>query len=285
MPNMDTPTINPELFRNLSVYQDVRIDGRTVLKGERDCDARWNAIAPYLPGGTLLDIGANFGWFGLRWCETFESGQVVSVEADERSATVQRAVLAANCAERIYLLTAKANAGMAKRWSNAGQRFDAVLLLSILHWIRDHRALLKGLGRIAGRMFIEQPHPSERGAGDEQLRREIGPIGPYLGELFPDRSVVHLASWSSHRESEQPRELWMVSEPAGWQPTNGIVDRVPLLDLEPAWPPRSWWQRQEDVRHLRSQLTALPEHGVLTPQRRFKRGVRKILGGMRRWFV
>ncbi|MBL8829897.1 MAG: class I SAM-dependent methyltransferase [Planctomycetaceae bacterium] len=281
---MDAPTIDLALFHNLSVYQDVRIAGRTVLKGARDCEGRWNAIAPYLSGGVLLDVGANFGWFGLRWCETFETGQVVSVEADERSATVQQAVLAANQAERIFLLTAKANAHMAQRWIDAGQRFDAVLLFSILHWIRDHRALLEGLARIAGRMFIEQPHPSESGAGDEQLRREIGPIGPYLGELFPDRSVVHLTSWASHRECEQPRELWMVGEPAGWQPTNGSVDRATLLDLEPAWPPRSWWQRQSDVRHLTRQLAALPEHGVLTPRRRLQRGVRKILGSLRRWF-
>lgn len=283
MTDQQSSPLAPNLFRNLSVYQDVRIGGRTVLPGARDCETRWNAIAPYLSGGTLLDIGANFGWFGLRWCETFERGQVVSVEADERSALVQREVLAANDMQRIFLLTARANAGMVRRFATVGQRFDAVLLFSILHWIRDHRALVEQLGRIAGRIFIEQPHPDEWGAGDERLRREIGPLGPYLGELLPDRSIVQLATWPSHRPSEHPRELWMVCEPTGWQPATQDIKLPTLLEFEPAWPPRSWWQRQSDVQHLKRQVAKLPETGVLTTRRRWQRGLRGALGRLRRW--
>lgn len=292
---MDVTTINPELFRGLSVYQDVRIHGQTVLQGARDCEGRWKTIEPYLPdGGALLDIGSNFGWFGLRWCERFADGVVVSIEADERSALVQREVLAANEQDRIFLLTAKAGAGMMRRFQRAGQRFDAALLFSILHWVRDHRAMLEALGQIAGRIFVEQPDPREEGAGDERIRREIGPIGPYLGRIFPDRSVVHLATWPSHRPTEYPRELWMVDSAAGTlrvpsvsagdNTTKNQLHLPTLLDLEPAWPPRSWWEERDDLSHFRHKIRRLPETGVVTPARRWKRNVQRIASQARRWF-
>ena len=241
--------IDPRLFHDLSVYQDVRVDGQTLYKGERDCAARWDAIVPHLgTGGVLLDIGSNFGYFGLRWRERFPTGAVASVEADVRSAAVQRAVLDANGADCVKLVTAKACAGMMRRFESRGQRFDAVLLFSILHWIGDHREMLTALGRIAGRMFIEQPDPRECGAGVERLRSEIGPIGPYLGRVFPDRSIVHLASWPSHRNTVHPRELWMVCEPAGWEPTDGVLQPAALVNLESPW---TRWKRAI-VRRVRS---------------------------------
>src|SRR5437016_2940122 len=86
--------LDPRLFDRLSVYQDVVLGGQTVRRGARDCEARWELIAPHVPlAGTVLDIGSNFGWFGLRICQEYPECVVASVEADEQSGTVQREVL------------------------------------------------------------------------------------------------------------------------------------------------------------------------------------------------
>lgn len=231
---------------SLCVYQDVVVDGRTVLRGQRDCEGRWALLEPHLPAsGTVLDVGSNFGWFGLQLCQTRPECVVVSVEADERSAAVQRQVLASHHHARIALITRRAGTRLARQWARAGQRFDAALLLAVLHWIPDHRAFLANLGPLTGRLLIEQPDARESGAGSERIRREIGPLGPYLGELFPTRPVVCLGELPSHRQTPYPRTLWLVGEPEGWQPTDPPeLDATTLLDLGLSWPPRRWWAGQ-----------------------------------------
>ena len=133
--------------------------------------------------------------------------------------------------------------------------FDAVLCLSVLHWIPDHRPMLATLGRIADRIFVEHCDPREAGAGVETIRRDIGEIGPYLAGLFPEHRVERLARWTAHRSDELPRELWLVARrdaasnaaSSAGAPTTAVparaagLDADALLDLEVAWPPRSWW--------------------------------------------
>ncbi len=247
---MDTaqppPPFDPRLVRGLSVYQDVVLAGRTVRQGARDCRARWEAIAPHLPpAGAVLDVGSNFGWFGLKLCETLPGCVVASVEGDERSARVQRLVLESNRLERVCLLVRRADAGLVRRLVAAGQRFDAALCLSVLHWIRGHREILAALGAVTGRIFVEHPDPREAGSGVEAIRLAIGHIGPYLERLFPGRPVERLCEWPSHRGAPYPRQLWMVGEPAGWAagPSPGL-DAAALVDLAPSWPPRNWWLEQ-----------------------------------------
>ncbi len=243
-PSDTEPAIDPRLFHNLSVYQDVVIAGRTVRRGARDCQARLEAMAPHLPDtGCVLDLGSNFGWFGLRICQSRPGCVVASVEGDERSARVQRLVLQSNACRRVCLLVCRADRELVRRLAAAGQRFEAVLCLSVLHWIRDHRELLRGLGRISARIFIEQPDPREAGAGVEAIRRQIGHVGTYLEEVLPERTARCLAEWPGHRGSPYPRQLWLVEPARGGSdtPSPGL-DAAALLDFTPSWPPRSWWQ-------------------------------------------
>jgi hypothetical protein len=238
--------IDSRLLRGLSIYQDVVIDGLTVCRGTRDCSTRWEILDPHLPRhGAILDVGSNFGWFGLQICRSRPDCVVASAEADLRSAAVQYEVLRSHQHDRICLLTQKASLAMARRFAAAGQRLEAVLLLSVLHWIGDHRQFLAMLGPITGRFLIEQPDPREDGAGVERIRREIGVIGDYLRDLFPQRPVQCLARLPSHRDSAWPREVWLVDEPADWPPTAATgLDADALLDLAPGWPPRSWWRTE-----------------------------------------
>lgn len=242
------PSVDPRLFDGLSVYQDVVLAGRTVRRGVRDCGQRWALIEPHMPRtGTVLDIGSNFGWFGLKICETRPDCVVASVEADPRSALVQRQVLASHEHRRIALLTARADARLVSRFAAAGQRFDAALCLSILHWLPDHRLFLSQLGQISARIVIEYPEPDEPDAGDPRIRAEIGAIDEYLRRLFPTRQVEQVGDCASHLSSLHRRSVWLVGAASG-SPTkqqaamysNGLAV-AGLLDNGLSWPPRSWW--------------------------------------------
>jgi SAM-dependent methyltransferase len=237
------PSIDPRWLHGLSVYQDVVLAGRTVIRGVRDCQGRWEAIAPHLPSsGSVLDVGSNFGWFGLQICTTLPGYTVASVEGDLRSARVQRAVLESAGCERVCLLVGRANTGLMRRFAQAGQRFDAALCLSVMHWIPDHREFLAALGAITARLLIEHPDPREAGSGVDRIRQEIGHVGPYLQGLFADRPVRCLREFPSHRQSPYPRQLWLVGEPSGGnREASAGLDAAALLAMSPAWPPRSWW--------------------------------------------
>jgi hypothetical protein len=301
------------LLRGLCVYQDVVVQGRILRDGVRDGEERWRAIAPHLPAaGVLLDVGANFGWFSERWCEEGTARLAVAIEADLRSAAVARYALAANDRHRVALCTALASASMLGRFRGSGQRFEAALCLSVLHWIPDHRDFLRELGAIADRIFIEQPDPREAGAGRDEVRRAIGEIGPYLKALFSERPVERLATWTAHRDAELPRELWLVGPGHGAteSPRTVQVDAAALVDLDVAWPPRSWWQREleslgeagdrrmvwtpaglgfDDEPAIPSpridwprQLAQLPETDVTTLRRRVRRAAAAVIRRLRR---
>jgi hypothetical protein len=300
------------LLEGISVYQDVVLDGRTARTGVRDCAARWAAIAPHLPArGALLDIGANFAWFCLRWCAEGRNRTAVALEADPRTGAVARHVLASHADRRIALVTALAGASATEEFRVRGDRFAAALCLSVLHWIPDHREFLTGLGRVADRIFIEHCDPREEGAGVDSIRREIGEIGPYLTSLFPDRPVERIAVWNAHRSTELPRELWSVGPAsnaeraaAGTVTSSAAGDHGTsvgaLLALDVAWPPRSWFTERlqavdpivggevvftgsgverrnagaaptESPEQLLAGAKRIPERGVVTWRRRWRR--------------
>ena len=297
-------SFEPRWFRGLSVYQDVVLDGQTVLAGARDCPQRWEAIEAHLPAaGSILDVGSNFGWFGLQICQSRPECVVASVEADPRSAWVQRQVLQSHRAERICLLTDRAGSRLADRFCRAGQRFDAVLCLSVLHWIPDHRQFLARLAPIAGRLLIEQPDPREEGAGVERIRGEIGDTKDYLCSLFADRKVTCVARWPSHRDPRYMRDLWLVREPPGWPAASSPgLDVAAMLDLGLSWPPQSWWRQRLpqgvpagsrgrllltpsglalDDRAAGSEtyhLSRVPENHLFTPGRWFLQRLRHLAG-------
>jgi len=312
-------SIEPKLLRGISVYQDLCLPDGTQIPGERDCLGRWEALAPHLPAtGTFLDVGSNFGWFGLMLSRTRPNCLVASVEADERTARVQHRLLRSCEATRVCLLTRKAGAAMARRFAQAGQRFDAALCLSVLHWIADHRSFLTELGRISGRLLIEQPAPDENGAGVERIRAEIGRMDRYLADLFPERPIECLAEWPSHR-SGPPRQLWLVGEPPHWQSSPVGLEIPALLEMAPGWPNRSWWRQQYQqwltaqagsplpdsqvdrcemwltpqgfkslgpqdaklLRQLRRRLARLPEHDAMSAGRRFVCHLRRCAAAFR----
>jgi hypothetical protein len=277
--------MDARLLAGLSVYQDIVLGDETVRRGERDCAGRWRLIAPHLAeAGTVLDVGSNFGWFALQACRANPRTVVASVEADPRSAAVQRAVLAACEHRRICLLTRPAGAALLRRFTAAGQRFDAALVLNVLHWMRDHREFLAALGSIARRIVVEHPDADEAGAGIAEVRRQIGAIGAYLRDVFAGRTVERLGTVDSHRDASRPRELWLVGSAA--PPTAGVgtgIAALPLLAEGASWPPRSWWQAEAaglpsggHVRFTAAGLQALSTATSVDERPALRRRVRRV---------
>ncbi|MBU9713327.1 class I SAM-dependent methyltransferase [Evansella tamaricis] len=68
-------------------YQDVWIKGKVERKGYRDCENRYKAIKEQLHGlpqpFTVLDIGADMGYFSFRIAEDFDA-KVTLIEKNKK---------------------------------------------------------------------------------------------------------------------------------------------------------------------------------------------------------
>ena len=255
---------DPQMLAGICVYQDVLWQGVPRQIGVRDCEARWRLIEPHLPErGVVLDVGSNFGWFGLKVVDSRPACVVASLEADPHSAAVQRQVLASHASQRIALLTKRATAKRPRKWGEQGQRFAAAFCLSVLHWMPDHRQFLLELAQLCPVLFIECPAPEEEaGIGLSAARRGLSNVGELLIELFDSRSVTCLGFVAGLSSTSPQRAIWQVrcgSEPAS---QSCGLSLEAMLAQEIGWPQRSWWQDQ--LARPRSDVN-LPAGCWLTP--------------------
>lgn len=149
-------------------YQDRWVRGETVSRGERECAGRYALVrefcARYRRPFTVLDIGANLGYFCLRLTEDFRDCTAVAIERDPE--IVQ--VLHENQAERVVLLRREMTTGDLERLGEC-EHFDVVLALSILHHFEGAYARrLQALQNLGDNVIIEFAHESAACGGSQK---------------------------------------------------------------------------------------------------------------------
>lgn len=124
-----------------------RVSGR----GSRDVHKRWSAISRHLPEGpfTSLDVGCAEGWMTEQLAKY---GEAVGIDDSGRP----------NDPSDWRLIRATADVSLL---ASLG-RFDVTLALSILHHMKDGVAAFDLLRGMSGRLFVEIPHPNERGVAN-----------------------------------------------------------------------------------------------------------------------
>lgn len=119
---------------NLEQYQDILINGK-ITKGIRDCESRWQMIKPELDKWkrpfTVLDFGANLGYFSLRMVQEYDC-RVVAIESIYSEWL--KDIIKKNNEDRIILLNKKFTLEDIKELSEV-EHFDLVLALSVMHHV------------------------------------------------------------------------------------------------------------------------------------------------------
>lgn len=114
------------------IYQDTWVNGKMTAKGVRSCETRYDLIKQHLsanPPKSVLDIGANMCYFGLRLIEDFNCS-VMAFEYDHFDLRI--ANVKANDTNSLMLLNRKLSIPDLHILSQCC-RFDLVLALSVLH--------------------------------------------------------------------------------------------------------------------------------------------------------
>lgn len=114
-------------------YQDTWVKGKKVASGERDCAPRYEVIrevaSRFKRPFTVLDIGANLGYYSFRLAEDFDC-TVLAVESQIRDGLTR----VAKQNENDRVLAVKQNMSLADLTTLADvEHFDLVLGLSVTH--------------------------------------------------------------------------------------------------------------------------------------------------------
>jgi len=130
-------------------YQDLWIKGKRVAKGPRECEERYERVAEfcrqYKRPFTVLDWGAQMGYFSLRLAEDFDC-TVVAVERDPNLF----AILQANDNPKVLYINRRMTPQDFVLLGKV-EHFDLVLALSVVHHnsaasFTDWLKILGGLG-------------------------------------------------------------------------------------------------------------------------------------------
>jgi hypothetical protein len=166
-------------------YQPQWENGVELAPGTRESARRYEAIRPALERVepfTLLDLGANDGYFSLRAAEDFD-GLIAAVDKVPIQAFHPK-------------ITQLRQTVTARNLANLG-RFDVVLALSVMHHFDDWRTALYRLRQMARRaVIVEVPHP------DEELLRV--PARHELAELHQAVSALSVGCLGTSPATRQP---------------------------------------------------------------------------------
>ena len=141
----------------LEQYQDIWVNGKVKEPGIRDCGLRWEMIKPQLDRWkrpfTVLDFGANLGYYSLRLVEEYDC-TVVAVESIYTDWLMN--VLNENKQDRVILLDKKFTLQDIQALSEV-EHFDLVLALSVMHHVEGgtYEEILEAFASLGDVMISE----------------------------------------------------------------------------------------------------------------------------------
>jgi SAM-dependent methyltransferase len=137
-------------------YQDIWVNGKCISKGKRDSASRYEIIRTYCTvfnkPFTVLDIGANMCYFGLRLIEDFNCN-VVAFEFDQFQDRLK--YIKQNKTDKLLFINHKLHLNDLKIM-NTCAHFDLILALSVLHHVSEPINLwIQELRKLADNVIIE----------------------------------------------------------------------------------------------------------------------------------
>jgi SAM-dependent methyltransferase len=185
-------------------YQTLRIDGKDIERGERICDERYALIEPVLKiyerPITVLDLGANLGYFSLRIAEDYPA-VCVAIDSDP----VLRTSLMAN--DRPDVL------GITKRLTTEDltellkcEHFDVVLALNVLHHFDRPLEAFNLVKQLGEHVLVETPSLTDVNACGREHHRA-------LIEAVDNTPSQRMIGWArSHTTSGVSRPMYHLRE-------------------------------------------------------------------------
>lgn len=146
----------------ISTYNDIRINGKTISSGYRDSEKRYDEIFKFCKKFnrpiSVLDLGAAEGYFTFRLSEDF-SGVFIAVESNPQRKLLE--LCEKNNSKNILLLDKQMNLKHLKNLKEV-QHFDIILALNVIHHFDEpFQDVLETLVSMSSFCFMEHPNVLE----------------------------------------------------------------------------------------------------------------------------
>lgn len=170
-------------------YQDLWCQGNVMMRGVRGCEERFNIIRDFLapsPPQTVMDLGANLGYFSMRLAEQFDC-RTVAIET--HYSRELKDALEANGDSRVEAFPATIEYFLNQKHA----RYDVVLALSVVHHLSMPYTETLDLLRAHGRTVIVE------------LATELGACGQHrIVEQYVPENAIMLGNVESHLGAFRP---------------------------------------------------------------------------------
>lgn len=119
-------------------YQDVYLNGEVIKSGTRECESRYKVIRNFLERFnrektfTILDFGANYGYFSWRIKKDFPNAQITMVD----NGPVIKELYRLNNHENVELINKQMTVEDLREFKK-NNHFDTILVMSILHHFKE----------------------------------------------------------------------------------------------------------------------------------------------------
>lgn len=154
----------------MEIYQDIFSNGEVIRSGTRECGSRYDAIhgvlSKYERKFTMLDIGANFGYFSIRASSDFDCTSIMIQSNPESNVILD--LCSKNSSLNLNLINTRISPSEIRSLSKC-ERFDVVLLLNVLHHLGiNWQVAVESCLRMANTVIIETPPVNDSGSCGKQ---------------------------------------------------------------------------------------------------------------------
>jgi len=189
----------------IELYQDQYINGKVIVKGKRDCEPRYEAIKQvfqkYNRPFTVLDVGANLGYYSIRASHDFD---VVSVMIENKPNEARKLVELCSkntCKSKLIVLNYSLGLVELKELTKC-EHFDVVLALNIIHHFpnKDIENICEVFTKLGDNLIIETPPIGDEGTcGKDNIE--------YVYNFFKSKDHIKLGEFKRHTSSKNSEIL------------------------------------------------------------------------------
>ena len=217
----------------IPIYNDIRINGKTLSSGYRDSEKRYDEIFKFCKKFnrpiSVLDLGAAEGYFTFRLSEDF-SGVFIAVESNPQRKLLELCIKNNN--QNILLLDKQMNLKHLKNLKEV-QHFDIILALNVIHHFDEpFQYVLDTLISMCSFCFMEHPNSLEDNSTKNSHRLKSEKMN--LEKFKPRLLNKNQSGLGNPANKKLERNMWLLENTQsktidrGWRGASKYCDQFGL---------------------------------------------------------
>lgn len=183
--------------KDIEIYQDILINDKLYIKGKRSCEDRYKVIKNLISikkrRFTILDVGANFGYYSFKILKDFPNAFIVMIQPYGEGEILKKICeLNTLYNNRIILLDLIGNAKNMDLLSKC-EHFDYIICNNVLHHFKDDwLSMYKSFKNMCKYLIIETPPPNDtKSCGQQNLNIIFNTVEKECTKISTEKFIRH----------------------------------------------------------------------------------------------